>query len=499
MDGLIFDYFAGGGGASQGLTDAMSRHVDVAINHCPAAIAMHEANHPATLHLKENVWDVDPVRDLPPGPVAMAWFSPTCTHFSRARGGKPVSKQLRALPWVATRFAKARHPAIVFLENVPEFVTWGPVGADGQPVPEKRGATFRAFVRRLERLGYVVEWRELSAHHYGAPTTRKRLFLVARCDDQPIVWPKATHGPGLLPYRTAAECIDWSVPCPSIFERKRPLAEATQRRIAEGIRRYVLDSQRPFIVQVNHGRDVNRSQDAGRPMPTISTKHGFGVVTPALVQYNGQSNAQDIGAPVPTLTTKDRFALLSPTLIQTGYGERKGQAPRQLDLFSPLGTIVAGGAKHALVSAWIVKHYGGVVGHEPTRPLGTVTTTDHHGVVAAHLTKFYGTSIGQPLDAPAPAVTAGGQHIGLVTAFLKRHLGEHINNRVELEGEVYSIADIGLRMLTPRELARAQGFPADYVLTGTQAEQIGRIGNSVCPTVARALVAANTMERRRAA
>lgn len=460
LEPLILDFFAGGGGASAGIHQAVGRGPCVAINHDPAAIAMHAANHPDTLHLRENVWNVHPVRDLPAGDVWFGWFSPSCTHFSRARGGKPLSKQLRSLPWVMARVAKHRRPKVLFLENVPEFQTWGPVREDGSIVEERRGATFRAFVRRLQRLGYVTDWRVLNAADYGAPTFRKRLVMVARRDGQPIVWPEPTHGPGrALPYRTAAECIDWSLPCPSIFGRERPLAEATLRRIAEGIRRYVLGGK-PFIVQVNHGRDANRSRTLDEPMPTISTKHGFGLV--------------------------------APTLIQTGYGERKGQAPRALDIQKPLGTIVAGGSKHALGSALIAKHYGGVVGHEMTRPLGTVTTVDHHSLVACHLTRYNGTGCGSSLDAPMPTVTTKDR-FGLVAAFLARFnvVGPCDAVTVDVGGETYAIVDVGLRMLQPRELARAQGFPDDYVLTGSKTDQVCRIGNSVSPPMARAVVAAN--------
>lgn len=437
FDPLIFDFFAGGGGASAGIHQAVGRGPCVAINHDPAAIAMHAENHPDTLHLKENVWDVDPRRDLPAGDVWFGWFSPTCTHFSRARGGKPVSKQLRSLPWVMARVAKHRRPKVLFLENVPEFQTWGPVREDGSIVEERRGATFRAFVRRLQRLGYAVEWRTLNAADYGAPTFRKRLVMVARRDGNPIVWPEPTHGPGrALPYLTAASCIDWSLPCPSIFDRERPLAEATLRRIAEGIRRYVL-SGTPYVVETPSGK-------------------------------------------------------VAPTLIQTGYGERKGQAPRALDLQRPLGAIVAGGSKHALVSALIAKHYGGVVGHEMTRPLGTVTTVDHHSLVACHLTRYNGTGCGSSLDAPMPTVTTKDR-FGLVAAFLARfNVVEPCDAvTVDVGGEKYAIVDVGLRMLQPRELARAQGFPDDYVLTGSKTDQVCRIGNSVSPPMARAVVAAN--------
>lgn len=463
--GIILDYFAGAGGASCGIEQALGRAPDVAINHCPHAVEVHKLNHPATDHYKVDVWDVDPRRHLPPGDVEMAWFSPNCTHFSKAKGAKPVDKKIRGLAWVMVRVAKDRRPRVLFLENVPEFVTWGPLDADGMPVKEKAGQTFRAFVRKLERLGYVVEHRVLSAADYGAPTSRKRLIMIARCDGKPIVWPAPTHGPGRAhPYRTAAECVDWSIPCPSIFDRKRPLADATMRRIAAGIQRFVLEAKRPFLAPVGDG-------------------------------------------------------YVAHTMVQTGYGERAGQAPRALDLDAPLGTIVAAGQKHALVAVWMAKHYGGVVGQSVELPLGTITAKDHHSLVACHLTKFYTSgrkgkssppAPGASLDDPAPTITGQGQHLGLVAAFLtKFYSGERNGQRLDeplhtivtkdrfglvtvaIDGETYAIADIGLRMLTPRELARAQGFSDDFKLVGTLTDQVARIGNSVAPPLAKAVVAAN--------
>lgn len=461
--GLVFDYFAGAGGASTGIEWALGRSPDVAINHCEHAVAVHALNHPETDHVHVDVWDVDPVRHLPPGDVDAVWFSPDCTHFSRARGATPVSKKVRGLAWVVLRVAARRRPRVIFLENVPEFVTWGPVRkrrfgrhrGKVMPIATRVGETFRRFVGQLQALGYVVEHRVLMASDHGAPTHRRRLILIARRDGQPVVWPAATHGPGRPhSHRTAAECIDWSIPCPSIFGRARPLADATCKRIADGIRRFVINAPRPFLAPVGEG-------------------------------------------------------FLAHTMVQTGYGEHARQRPRSLDLGAPLGTVVAGGSKHALVSVWLAKHYGGVVGHGVDRPLGTVTTVDHHSLVACHLTKFYGTSTGADLDGPAPTITGQGQHLGLVAAFLTKYygqgtgqdLGEPMHTVVTkdrfglvtvlVDGETYAIADIGLRMLTPRELARAQGFPDTFRLIGTQKDQVARIGNSVCPPLARAVVEAN--------
>jgi DNA (cytosine-5)-methyltransferase 1 len=461
-DELVVDNFAGGGGASTGIERAIGRPVDIAINHDPEAVAMHAANHPQTLHLCESVWDVNP-REVTEGrPVGLAWFSPDCKHFSKAKGGKPVEKKIRGLAWVAVRWAAVAKPRIIMLENVEEFVTWGPLGQDGRPCPRNKGREFKAFVNALVRQGYAVEWRELRAADFGAPTSRKRLFLIGRRDGQPIAWPAPTHtarpikGSSLKPWRTAAECIDWALACPSIFERDRPLAEATLRRVAAGIQRYVIDAAHPFIVRIGH------------------TGHG------------DSGKVRSVDEPLSTITSKAEHLLVSPTLVQTGYGEREGQAPRVPGLDKPLGTIVAGGAKHALVAAFLAKHYTGVVGSDLRHPIGTVTSVDHHSLVAAFLVKFYGSG-GQWAGCDEPMHTLPTKdRMGLVT----------------VAGEQYRIADIGLRMLQPRELAKAQGFPDDYLLEVQRAgkplakhAQVRMIGNSVCPPLAEALVRANYSER----
>jgi DNA (cytosine-5)-methyltransferase 1 len=376
------------------------------------------------------VWSVDPVAAIAGRRVDWLHGSPDCTHFSRAKGGKPREQKIRGLAWVLVDWAKAARPRFLSLENVGEFETWGPLAADGQPDKARAGETFREFVAALRGLGYSVDWRVLCAADFGAPTIRRRLFLVARRDGQPIRWPAPTHADpskrdlftaGLQPWRAAAECIDWSLPCPSIFERKRPLAPATCRRIAAGIVRFVLRGK--------------------------------------------------------------------PFLVQTGYGERDGQSPRVLDLGRPLGTVVAGGAKHALVAAFLQQNFTGMVGKPLTVPVPTITARDHHSLVtatiggarapqvAAFLTTYYGAGgTANRLDAPMPAVVTKARH-GLVT--------------VTIDGVDYAIADIGLRMLEPRELARAQGFPDSYVLQGSKAQQIARVGNSVVPQVAAAIVRAN--------
>ena len=556
---LVVDLFAGGGGASTGIEQAIGRAVDLAVNHDHEAISVHTANHPQTRHFCSDVFEVNPLVVTEGQPVGLLWASPDCKHFSKAKGGKPVSKKIRSLAWVVVKWAKLAKPRVICLENVEEFQTWGPLGKDQRPCPQRKGQTFQRWVAQLRNLGYKVEWKELRACDFGAPTIRKRLFLVARRDGLPIVWPKPTHAKpdakgkvpaGMKPWRTAADCIDWNIPAPSIFARSKPLADATCRRIAKGIMRYVVEAEQPFIV------------------PGVAG-----------------------------------------TLIQTGYGERPGQAPRVPGLDKPLGTVVAG-QKHAVVQAFLAKHYTGVVGTELDHPTGTVTTVDHHSIVTAHLTKFRVGSVGTAIDEPVHTVTAGGTpkrpstgntmglvtanlihmghgegkcgtkrfshgirdvedplntitaqgaaagivtshmvklrgqnvgaatdepvhtisaqgtHHGEVRAFLVKYYGSDKDGQelpdplhtiptrdrfglVMVKGEPYAIVDIGLRMLTPRELYRAQGFPDGYRIdTGaagepiTKTAQVRMCGNSVCPPLARALVDANFSEaqaQRRAA
>jgi DNA (cytosine-5)-methyltransferase 1 len=537
---LVIDLFAGGGGASTGIEQAIGRAVDIAINHDPEAVALHQANHPQTKHYVSDVFEVDPLAVVEGRPVGMLWASPDCKHFSKAKGGKPVSKKIRSLAWVVVKWAKAVRPRCIFLENVEEFQTWGPLGADDRPCPLRKGDTFKEWKLALEALGYVIEHRELRACDYGTPTIRKRLFLVARCDGQPIVWPEPTHAaPGTLPvrtkklkpWRTAAECIDWSIPAPSIFERKKDLAEATCRRIAKGIMRYVVDAKEPFIVNVANSKTTGRGPN----------------------NWPGTE-------PLRTVTSSPGFALAVPTLIQTGYGEREGQAPRALDIEKPIGTLV-GSQKHALVSAFLAKHYTGVVGSDMADPMATVTSVDHHslvtanlihmghgegkdstkrfshgvrdveqplntitasgaaaGLVTSHLVKLRNNQFGQSVEEPIPTLTAGGGHVGEVRAFLIKYYSEGGQDQpcsdpmhtiptkdrlglVTVRGEEYAIVDIGLRMLTPRELYRAQGFPESYQIdTGgdgrplTKTAQVRMCGNSVCPPMSKAIVGANYTE-----
>lgn len=601
FDEIIVDSFAGGGGASTGIEMALGRSPDVAINHSAAALALHRANHPETEHLCNDIWGVDPSADVARGrKIGLLWASPDCKHFSKAKGGSVRDRNVRDLAWVVCRYAelpRAERPRVIILENVEEFITWGPVGEDGQPIVEFRGLTFEAWVKRLRAAGYRVQWRELRACNYGAPTIRKRLFVIARCDGKPIVWPKPTHGDPksaavkrgkLQPWRTAAEIIDWSLPCPSIFDTaeeimakhgvraRRPLAEATLRRIARGVMRYVIESPRPFIVPVTHSGDA-RVHSLDDPLPTVTCAGGgrgeLAVVAPVITyaQHGGGNRAAD--APLHTITAspKDQNALIAATMVQTGYGERAGQDPRCLDIEAPIGTQVAGGAKHAVVAAFLAQHNdgprnGALAGQELDQPVSTITAGGKFGisqqaVVAANLLKFNGNSTGADLEEPAPTITAnsfvkrpggaapiglmaanlahlrgtgeagsveaplwtqtaGGTHASLVAAFLTKYYGTDQDPRldepmhtdttkprfglvtVEIEGQTYAIVDIGMRMLTPRERFRAQGFPDAYEIeTGidengqpvrlTGAQQGSCCGNSVCPDLAEALVGAN--------
>jgi DNA (cytosine-5)-methyltransferase 1 len=508
-DELVVDLFAGGGGASCGIEQAIGRTVDIAVNHDPEAVSLHQANHPQTRHFVSDVFEVDPRVVTDGQPVGMLWASPDCTFHSKARGGKPhrdrnKARRRRGLAWVVCRWAREVRPRVIALENVEEFQHWGPLLADGTPCPDRRGSTFQRWVAQLRNLGYAVQWRELRACDYGAPTIRKRLFLVARCDGQPIVWPEPTHaakparGSGLQPWRTAADCIDWSIPCPSIFERERPLADATLRRIAHGVMRYVVNAAEPYIVRIGQ----TGHSDAGKVRP--------------------------VNAPLSTVTTKAEHLLVAPALATIGYGERAGQAPRVQDPGAPLGTIV-GANKHALVAAFLAKHYTGVVGSDLRAPVGTVTTQDHHSLVAPLLIDSAHSDVSpsgvkrwshgnREITKPGQTVVASGGNAALVSAFLSAYYGSDQDTPVDdpmhtvttkprfalvtVEGQRYAIADIGMRMLQPRELYAAQGFPPSYVIDRgadgrplSKAAQVRMCGNSVCPPLAAAIVRANYAER----
>lgn len=517
--GLLIDNFAGGGGASTGIELAMGRPVDVAVNHDPVALWMHEINHPMTRHMCEDVWKVDPVKVCDGRPVDLAWFSPDCKHFSKAKGGKPREKKIRGLAWVAVRWAKAVKPKVIMLENVEEFKTWGPLDNGGKPIKARQGETFGQFVAALSELGYEVDWRELRACDYGAPTTRKRLFLIARCDGRPIVWPEPTHGPRTgTPYRTAAECIDWTIPCPSIFERKKPLADATCRRIAKGIVRYVLDNPKPFIVKPNHTARAGyyqcfRGQSIDDPLQTVTAAPGFALVSPALVKNNfGNTPFQGADEPIHTITTQgNRFGLVSAFLAKH-YG---GVVGTELD--RPIGTVTAVD-HHSLVAAHVMRQFGQSVGGEADSPMGTITAGGggKSALVASNLVKFRGTNTGQAMDEPLQTISAQGPRFAEVRSFLTKYYGAGTGQdldgplgtvttrdrfglvTVTIAGEPYILADIGMRMLQPRELYRAQGFPDDYEIAPlwkgkplTKTAQVRMVGNSVCPPVAAALVRAN--------
>jgi len=553
---LVVDNFAGAGGASLGIEQGIGVAIDIAINHDLAAIEMHKANHPDTFHFCENIWKVHPTEATKGRPVGLAWFSPDCTHFSRAKGGRPVKKNIRGLAWVVVRWAKLVKPRVIILENVAEFAEWGPLTADNRSDPAGKGRTFDLWVEKLRQLGYQVQWRELTAADYGAPTIRRRLFLIARCDGMPIVWPEATHGkgPGLKPYRAAAECINFSLPCPSIFLTKaeakklklnirRPLAENTMRRIARGLRKFVIEAKEPFIVTCNHGGSGFRGQGISEPMKTITAaRDAHGLVVPYIegIDHQGSNGGcvWDVKTPVRTVTKENRFALISPYL--TKYhgaksktevrGGRCDETIRTLDASNRYGLVTAFLSKYftgvtgskldspsptvtaidhnALVAAHLSRYHGQSVGSVPNGPAPTVLEKSHDALVAAHLTKLYGTCRdGADMRGPAPTVTGTGQHIGEVRAFLIKYYGTNVGSDlkqpahtvtskhrlglVTVAGKQYQIADIGLRMLTPRELARAQGFPDSYILTGTKTSQVAKIGNSVCPQLAKVLVEAN--------
>lgn len=597
--GKIIVYFAGGGGTCEGIRAALNREIDEAANHDEAACAMHAANHPRTRHHCQSVWAVDPLDVADGQAVDMWWFSPDCKHFSKAKGGKPVEKHIRDLAWVVVhcveRLPVWQRPKVVMLENVEEFRGWGPLVETDKglmPCPDRKGEEFEKWIARLKKAGYKdIQWRELRACDYGAPTIRKRFFLIARRDSQPIVWPDPTHGDPkseavqsgkLLPWRTAAECIDWSIPCPSIFERTRPLKEATCRRIAAGIMRYVVNNPRPFIVPLTHasrpGHGGDRTADINAPFNTVTgaNRGEMALVEPFVIPIThtqAKGNGRSAQDPLATITTAKggEFALVSPhitkfrggaighgadeplhTVTANSFINRSGGAsvfgmveatlmsPHMMTMRNagkpfqgadePAHTVTAEGAHQYLVSAFMAQHNSGFYGGDgrpADAPMSTVTQSgSQQSVAVSHLTKLYGTCAdGAPVDEPMPTVTAGGMHIGEVRAFLVKYYGSDQDPRLEepmhtvttkdrfglvevmINGEPYVITDIGMRMLTPRELARAQGFPDSYILDPVcdyktdagnmkhgplpKSQQIAKIGNSVCPAMAEALTRAN--------
>ena len=540
---LIVDNFAGGGGASTGIEMATGYSVDIAINHDPEAIKMHKANHPNTKHYCENVWAVDPVKACNGHPVGLAWFSPDCKHFSKAKGGKPKDKNIRGLAWVALRWAGLVRPRVIMLENVEEFKTWGPLNRRHHPIKSKQGKTFERFVQQLRDLGYKVEFRELIAADYGAPTMRKRFFMIARCDGKPIVWPEPTHAPadseavkaGLLkPYVGAYTQIDFSRPCPSIFDTSeeikekygiravRPLAKKTMDRIARGLKKFVLDNPEPFIIQCNHGGE-RRPNDIREPMPTITGKHGYGIVEPYMVQI-GQTGftkdrSKDVREPLTTIVSKNEHCLIEPTLAPY-MGTNTTNHPGG-NCKDPIHTITTGN-QQCLISPTLIQYHsetaqGEVRGQTIKDPIMTVDGSNRYGLVTSFLSKFYKSGTGQDMREPLHTITTSPGHFGEVRAFLIKYYGDATGQDIEqpldtvttkdrfglvtIEGVDYQIVDIGLRMLEPKELYGCQGFPNDYIIdhdyTGKKyprSEQVRRCGNAVCPPIPAALVKANLPE-----
>ncbi len=579
---LVVDNFAGGGGASTGIELATGYSVDIAINHDPEAIKMHKVNHPNTKHYCENVWEVDPVKACNGHPVGLAWFSPDCKHFSKAKGGKPVEKNIRGLAWVVLKWAALVRPRVIMLENVEEFQTWGPcipirdkdtgrvivsmvgrhdrekneprtrVADPGevvpvdrqifQPDPKRSGQTYKKWRKQLEALGYEIDTKELVAADYGAPTMRKRFFMIARCDGKPIVWPEPTHGPadseavkaGLAkPYVGAYTQLDFSMPCPSIFDTSkeikekygiravRPLAQKTMDRIARGLKKFVLDNPEPFIIQCNHGGE-RRQNDIKEPLPTITGKHGYGIVEPKIVPYMGTNTTNHPGGncknPIHTITTGNQQCLISPTLIQY-HSETSKDEVRGQSIEEPIMTV-DGSNRYGLVTSFLHKYYdGGYTGAGDTveNPLPTVTSWDHNSLCAVNLIQMNNHCDGRDVKEPIPTITAGDGHFGEVRAFLIKYYGsgtgqdvkeplDTVTSRdrfglVTINGTDYKIVDIGLRMLEPKELYGCQGFPDDYIIdhdyTGKKyprSEQVRRCGNAVCPPIPAALVKANLPE-----
>lgn len=511
---LIVDNFAGGGGASTGIEMATGYSVDIAINHDPEAIRMHKVNHPNTKHYCENVWAVDPVKACEGHPVALAWFSPDCKHFSKAKGGKPKDKNIRGLAWVACRWAALVRPRVIMLENVEEFKTWGPLNRGHHPIKAKQGDTFRQFVKQLNELGYEVQFRELVAADYGAPTKRKRFFMIARCDGVPIMWPKPTHAPadskevkeGLLkPYVGAYTQLDFSLPCPSIFDTSeeikekygiravRPLAPKTMQRIARGLKKFVLDNPEPFIVPIGYGERKGQSprvHDIKKPLPTIVSSGKHYLCEPRLAPVidktyggnyqGGGSKAED---PIDTITTVDHNRLVAATLIQY-HSETNSGGVRGQGIENPIMTVDSSN-RYGLVTSFLSKFYKTGIGQDEREPLHTVTTSaGHFGEVRAFLIKYYGEGTGQDIEQPLDTVTSRDR-FGLVT----------------IQGVEYQIVDIGLRMLEPKELYGCQGFPDDYIIdhdstgkTYSRSEQVKRCGNAVCPPIPAAMVRSNLPE-----
>lgn len=576
FDELIVDNFAGGGGASTGIELATGRVVDIAINHDPAAILMHQTNHPHTEHYQDSVWNVDPVKLCRGRPVGLAWFSPDCKHFSKAKGKALVDRGIRGLAWIVCKWAALVRPRVIILENVEEFVTWGPV-RKGKPVKKKEGHTFNKWLSQIKALGYDVEYKELVAADYGTPTSRKRFFLIARCDGKPIVWPKPTHAPAtdkrvqsgeLKPYKTAADVIDWSLPCPSIFDTKqeilekyglkavRPLADNTMRRVARGLDKFVIKSAKPFIVECNHSGN-GHIHDIETPLNTVTAKCSAGVcnptmapfvatnttgsigssvdspvntittggnqllITPIMAHHKFSNAPQDIKNPLSTITAVGAHELIAPSLIQY-HSEQSNKENRAYSINNPLMTADSSN-RFGLSACFLSKYFTGVDGAELDNPLPTVTAIDHNSLCMAHIAEFKGKDKGQAADAPLrtvmPTEVLGAVKTFIVKAtpgvnlynwhkvreLLNKYCGYELKDDeiilFKIGRDFYFIADIGLRMLCPKELYAAMGFPEDYIIErdylGNEYKrkyQVARCGNAVCPQIAKALVQANLPE-----
>lgn len=612
FDEIIVDNFAGGGGASTGIELAAGRPVAIAINHDPDAILLHKTNHPYTEHLRASVWDVDPEEVCKGRPVGLAWFSPDCKHFSKAKGSALVDKKIRGLAWIVLRWAGTVRPRVIIVENVEEFQTWGPV-RKGKPVKKKAGQTFRKWKQQLIDLGYKVEHREIVGADVGAPTTRKRFVMVARCDGKPIVWPERTHAPRdseevrsgkLKPWRSAAEIIDWSIPGYSIFESKetikqkygadakRPLAENTMRRVIRGVDKFTIKSGKPFIVECNHSGG-GHIHDVHSPLNTVTGKHTGGLAQPVMApftfsntggsvgspanepvhtvrtggggqvyaaaqlmsigQTGGGDRIRDVRDPAPTTVSKQEACVVSANLIQ--YHTEKTEHVRASRLDKPINTVDTSN-RYGLATAQLVEYYGNgnplditepmhtvtthdreslvsahltefrkqSIGTALREPVGAITSHDHEGVAAAHIVKFKGQELGQHPTSPLNTITAQGleyadcravlskvtpgRDLGYwpqVRELLNEYCGYHLADDevilLIIHGIAYYISDITLRMLTPRELYNAMGFPADYIIEKDymgnvyrKDKQVARCGNAVCPPLAEAMVRANLPE-----
>ena len=539
---IIVDCFAGGGGASTGIEIATGRVVDIAINHDPDAILMHQTNHKFTEHYQSDIWEVDPVEVCKGRPVGLAWFSPDCKHFSKAKGSALVDRNIRGLAWVVLRWAATVRPRVIMLENVEEFVTWGPV-RKGKPVKSKSGKTFQKWKSQLLALGYTVDHRELIGADYGAPTSRKRFVLCARCDGQPIKWPERTHAPAdspevksgkCRPWRAAAEIIDWTLPMYSIFDTKeqikqkygvnavRPLADNTLRRIICGTDKYTIKSGTPYFI--HQGKFQNAPQSAEKPLTTITAVGAHELAAANLVSYHADENSKArtnaLDGLLPTVDASNRFGLTSAQLVEY-YGNGV-----PVNINDPMRTVTSHD-REGLLACHLDKYFGGGYsgcGNGTEEPLTTITHEPRHSLVAAHVAEFKGKDKGQSAGEPLRTITAGGGEFGAVSTVIERydgnrdlgywpeirkllnkHCGYHLaENEVLLLivcGVPFYIRDILLRMLAPRELYNAMGFPPDYIIdhdyTGKEygkSKQVARCGNAVCPPMAEAMVRANLPE-----